>query len=43
METGVEIAWLDEGERRHRELTEGVVEPIPATEVFDRARSRLKK
>jgi putative addiction module component (TIGR02574 family) len=43
IETGVESAWLDEVERRQRELTEGVVEPIPAREVFDRARSRLKK
>jgi hypothetical protein len=42
-ETGVESALLDEVERRHRELTEGVVEPIPAKEVIDRARSRLGK
>ena len=43
IETEVESAWLDEVERRHRELTEGSVQPIPAGEVFDRARSRLKK
>ena len=42
-ETDVESAWLDEVDRRHRELKEGVIEPIPAKEVFDRARSRLGK
>ena len=42
METDVESAWLAEFERRHRELREGVVEPIPAEEVFERARARLR-
>jgi putative addiction module component (TIGR02574 family) len=37
----VEKAWLDEAERRHRELKEGTVEPVPAEEVFARARARL--
>jgi putative addiction module component (TIGR02574 family) len=43
VETDVERAWLDEVEQRHREVKEGVVEPIPANEVFQRARSRLRK
>ena len=43
MEADVESAWLAEVEQRHRELKEGIVEPIPAREVFDRARSRLGK
>ena len=43
VEADVERAWLDEVEQRHREVKEGVVEPIPATEVFKRVGSRLRK
>ena len=39
METEVESAWLDEAERRHRELREGVVEAVPAEKVFRQALS----
>ena len=37
----VEKAWLDEAERRYKELKDGTVESVPAEEVFARARARL--
>jgi putative addiction module component (TIGR02574 family) len=40
---GVERAWLDEAQRRSRELDAGVVETIPAEEVFAKARVELKR
>ncbi len=43
MDEGVEKAWLEEAERRYRELKEGKVEAVPAEEVFARARARLNK
>ena len=39
----VDKAWLLEAQRRHRELQEGSVEPIPAEEVFKKLRSRLAR
>jgi putative addiction module component (TIGR02574 family) len=39
----VERAWLEEAQRRYNELQSGTVKAIPAVEVFERARSRLKK
>ena len=39
----VERAWLEEAQRRYRDLEEGRVKAVPAEEVFARARSRLKK
>ena len=39
----VEKAWLEEAERRYKELKGGVAELIPAEEVFAQARARLKK
>lgn len=38
-----EQAWLDEVQRRSAEFDAGLVKPIPAEEVFDRVRSRLKQ
>jgi len=43
MDEDVEKAWLEEAERRYKELKEGEVELIPAEEVFSRARARLKR
>lgn len=43
MDEDVEKAWLEEAERRRKELKEGKVEPVPAEEVFARARVRLNK
>ena len=38
----VEIAWLKEAQRRHREVVEGKVKPIPGERVFANLRARLK-
>jgi putative addiction module component (TIGR02574 family) len=38
----VEAAWLDEVQRRSRELDEGPVKAVPAKEVFAKLRERLK-
>jgi len=43
MDEDVEKAWLEEAERRYKELKDGEVELIPAEEVFTRARTRLKE
>ena len=40
---GVEQAWLDEAEKRHRELIDGKVQGIPGERVFENLRSRLKR
>ena len=37
-----ERAWLVEAQRRHREIIEGKVEPVPAQRVFQNLRARLK-
>jgi len=39
---GVEEAWLQEIQRRSRELDGGSVETVPAEEVFAKLRKRLK-
>ena len=38
----VERAWVVEAQRRHREIVEGKVEPVPAQRVFQNLRARLK-
>ncbi len=43
IDSEVERAWLAEAQRRRGELEEGLVEAVPAEEVFQRARSRLKE
>lgn len=40
---GVERAWLEEAQRRHREMIEGKGQPVPGDEVFAHARARLKR
>jgi putative addiction module component (TIGR02574 family) len=42
-ETGVEQAWLEEAQRRYREVVEGKVKPVPGARVFENLRSRLKR
>ena len=42
-EAGVERAWLEEAERRHRELLDGKVKGGPGERVFENLRSRLKR
>jgi len=39
----IESAWLVEAQRRHREIAEGKVKPVPAQRVFQNLRARLKK
>lgn len=36
-------AWLDEVKRRSADYDAGSIKPIPAEEVFERVRSRLKQ
>ena len=42
-ETDVERAWLEEAQRRHRELVEGKVKGVPGERVFENLRSRLRR
>ena len=39
----VEAAWLEEARRRDSELDQGLVESIPAEEVFRRLRAPARK
>ena len=39
----VEQAWLEEAQRRHRELVEGKVKGVPSERVFENLRSRLRR
>jgi Putative addiction module component len=39
----VDRAWLEEAQRRSRELDSGAVETIPANEVIAKARADLKR
>lgn len=39
----VERAWLQEAQRRYREVVEGKVQPVPGERVFENLRSRLKR
>jgi hypothetical protein len=39
----VDRAWLEEAQRRSRELDSGAVEAIPANEVIAKARADLKR
>jgi putative addiction module component (TIGR02574 family) len=42
-ESGVERAWLEEAQRRHRDVVEGRVKPVPGERVFENLRARLKR
>jgi len=39
----VQRAWLEEAQRRYREVSEGKVQPVPADRVFANLRARLKQ
>jgi putative addiction module component (TIGR02574 family) len=41
-DASVEAAWLQEAQRRHREVVEGKVQPVPGERVFANLRERLK-
>lgn len=40
---GVAEAWVEEARRRHHELSSGAVRSIPASQVFEKARERLRR
>lgn len=42
-EADVEAAWLKEARRRHREIVDGEVQPIPGERVFEHLRSCLRR
>jgi len=39
----VERAWLEEAQRRHRDVVHGKVRPVPGERVFENLRERLKR
>lgn len=39
----VEQAWLEEAQRRNRELVDGKVKGVPGEQVFENLRSRLRR
>ncbi len=39
----VERVWLEEAQKRHRELVEGKVKGVPGERVFENLRSRLRR
>jgi putative addiction module component (TIGR02574 family) len=43
VDADAEKAWLDEMQRRSAEFDAGLVKTIPADEVFERVRTRLKQ
>jgi putative addiction module component (TIGR02574 family) len=38
-----EHAWVQEAQKRHREIVDGKVQPVPGERVFENLRSRLKR
>jgi putative addiction module component (TIGR02574 family) len=42
-DAGVEAAWLEEAQRRHQEVVDGKVRPVPGERVFANLRARLKR
>lgn len=42
-DAGADAAWLEEAQRRSREFESGLVTPVRDTDVFEQARSRLKR
>jgi putative addiction module component (TIGR02574 family) len=39
----IEALWVEEAERRDKEIEDGIVKPIPGEEVMSRMRSRYKR
>ncbi len=37
-----ERAWLEEAQRRYKELKDGLIEAVPANEAITKARDRLR-
>lgn len=42
-DAAVDAAWLDEAQRRAREIDEGLVNCVPADEVFAKAEQLIRK
>ena len=42
-ETDEGRAWIEEAKRRHQELIDGSVQPVPAERVFANLRARLRR
>jgi len=42
-DANADVAWLKEAQRRHREIVEGKVQPIPGERVFANLRARLNR
>ena len=42
-EPGVERTWLEEAQKRYREVVEGKVKPVSGERVFENLRARLKR
>ena len=43
VEADVERAWIEEARRRHREIVDGTVQPVPGDRVFENLRARLNR
>ena len=43
VEANVEQAWIEEARRRHHEVVEGKVQPVPGDHVFENLRARLNR
>ncbi len=39
----VDRAWLEEAQRRHKELVEGKAQGVPGERVFENLRARLRR
>ena len=42
-DSNVARAWLEAAKKRHQEIEEGKVKTVPAEQVFEKIRSRLKR
>ena len=43
VEADVEGVWVEEAQRRHREIIDGTVQPVPGDRVFENLRARLNR
>ena len=43
VEADVERAWIEEAGRRHREIVNEIVQPVPGDRVFENLRTHLNR
>ena len=43
VEADIERAWIEEAQRRHREIVDGTVQPVAGDRVFENLRARLNR